>query len=531
MTASAEKTIMALHTYGAQRVTDPRTRQPVSAYKMGSTDATAPVLLHYFGGKAHDVSSPKASYRYIKLDNPVIVRHGYLVLEIPAVELLPIENITRQHFRPATYRWRDGQWWEFPNQRSAEYSEIFGRSAPSFNPTGLFGNADQPDGQSTGVVIERVQYDPNKPPWWWVSGETYPHRELLKRQGARFSGRRKAWYYVGWELPDALKQLASTEPTDEAISTPAENHFSAPSPPTHDPCTLEEAAAILGLPLKPNGPSVNPFWQARQTGLEADMAEFLEQEEPPELSLPEVVPNIYHQPSLSPPDSAKLDAIETAIQTVKSQDFRRPMPSTVPRKKTLTTIGQQFVGELTGSVSGHVHCYGYAVHEGVMVYVNMGGPRMAVEAIRAKLAKGEIVTVVPWDAPAVELTAGEDNTGMYTDFMQHIPEAKFTSLILVHEWVVNPNYGGKSTTFIVQTSDEQAMAKLKCHIYELVKVPVFDEWANYLWSAGQAAMLVRSTRSAGEINLWSVDLDIDAWTRLLTGGLEQGIICLPMAAS
>ena len=39
---------------------------------------------------------------------------------------------------------------------------------------------------------------------------------------------------------------------------------------------------------------------------------------------------------------------------------------------------------------------------------------MAVEAIRAKLIKGEIANCVPWDAPAVELTAGEGNTGMYT---------------------------------------------------------------------------------------------------------------------
>jgi len=40
-------------------------------------------------------------------------------------------------------------------------------------------------------------------------------------------------------------------------------------------------------------------------------------------------------------------------------------------------------------------------------------------------------------------------------------------------------------------------------------------------------MLVRKTRSAGGIDLLSVDLDVDAWTRLITGGLEQGVIALP----
>ena len=155
---------------------------------------------------------------------------------------------------------------------------------------------------------------------------------------------------------------------------------------------------------------------------------------------------------------------------------------------------------------------------------------MAVEAIRAKLAKGDIVSCVPWDAPAVELTAGEGNTGMYSAFMQNIPEAKFTSLILLHELVTQPNYGGKSTTFIFHVSDEQAMAQLRQHVTQLVKVPVFPEWTGYLWQAGQRAMLLRPTRTGGDVTLFTVVLDSDSWTRLLTGGLAEGIIRLPQNA-
>jgi hypothetical protein len=152
---------------------------------------------------------------------------------------------------------------------------------------------------------------------------------------------------------------------------------------------------------------------------------------------------------------------------------------------------------------------------------------MAVEAIRAKMAKGDIVNCVPLDAPSVELTAGEGNRGMYTAYMQNIPEAKFTSLILCHELVTQPNYGGKSTAFIFHVSDEQAMAQLRHHITKLVKVPVFDEWTGYLWQAGQSAMLLRQTRTGGDVKLWTVELDTEAWTRLLTGGLAEGIITLP----
>ena len=151
----------------------------------------------------------------------------------------------------------------------------------------------------------------------------------------------------------------------------------------------------------------------------------------------------------------------------------------------------------------------------------------AVEAIRAKLGKGQSVNLVPWDGPAVELTAGEGQTGKYKDFMQKIPEAKFTSLILAHELLVAPNYDGKSTTFLFRTSEAQAVAKLKHHVTELVNTPVFDAWTSYLWHAGQKSNLVHRTQSAGEIDLWTVSLDIDDWTRLITSGLEQGVIQLP----
>ena len=223
------------------------------------------------------------------------------------------------------------------------------------------------------------------------------------------------------------------------------------------------------------------------------------------------------------------DAVITAIRQTKAADLPVLQPSNTASsgKRTLTRIPQQACGELTGSISGNVWCYGWAVHEGVCIYVNMGGPRMAVEAIRAKLSKGDIVNCVPWDEPSVELTAGEGNTGMYSAYMQNIPEAKFTSLILLHELVTQPNYGGKSTTFIFHVSDEQAMAQLRDHVTKLVNVPVFTEWTGYLWQAGQWAMLLRPTRTGGDIKLWTLILDDSGWTRLITGGLAENVIALP----
>jgi hypothetical protein len=625
----AETHILAVHTYGSQRVKLPGTNRMVSAYKIGYTSAACETLLALYGAKARDVSSPHASYRYVQIDGETTVRHGYLLLNVTADELARAEAVTRQHHRAAVYLWQSDHWLELPHGRNPAYAEAAGRSGPGFNPSGfrpVAPSTGEKEAAVEGIRAEKSQRDPNQKPWWWLLGDTYPQRETLKRSGARFSSKRRAWYFVGWELPDGIQRLiteyATTEP--EATATQVEDDA---------PCSDEEAAAILGVPMKaeppksdepprlfeigqtvyarheletPDGkavptgtrgiisrlynrnaqhgwsydvdfaaiPSVSCaigtgwYFERELTDLEpipgirithgavvppgaalpstnADLKRALfesghqpealamdapsdEPESHPEPETPEEPQAIrVFKPQPLPADGTPLDEVQTAIVQAKVQPIPVLHRMAVSPKRTLAAIGQSCVGELTGSITGNVWCYGYGIHEGVCVFLNMGGPRMAVEAIRAKLSKSEIVNCVPWDAPAIELTAGEGNSGMYHDYMQNIPEAKFTSLILCHDLLVNPNYGGKSTTFILRTDEAQAAAKLKHHVTELVKIPVFDEWAGYLYHAGQTAMLVRQTRSAGDIDLLRVDLDMDAWTRLITSGIEQGVIALP----
>ena len=260
---------------------------------------------------------------------------------------------------------------------------------------------------------------------------------------------------------------------------------------------------------------------------------------PGKVSEDEVVNDIGIQPPLLPEVETETvrvikpetlpENLQNAIQVAKQQPSLNISGKPVSSAK-LSPIAQKYVGELTGSITGQVFCYGYASHNEILLFLNMGGPRMAIEAIRAKLSKGEIVNLIPWDAPAIELSAGETdgkaNTGMFTAYLNNIPEAKFTSAILVHEWLIQPNYKGKSLTAIFRTSAEQAVAKLLYHVRQLVNIPVFDAWASYLYHAGQNAGLIRKPRSAGDIDLLLLDLDAEAWTRLITGGLANKVISL-----
>ncbi len=715
--------IIAVDTYGVQRVTAPQTGKLVSAYKIGYTTAVTAVLLALYGEDARDVSPKQASYRYVQIDGDVVVRHGHILLTLTADELAKAEQITRQSHRAGVFLWRDKKWWAFPDSSHPDYTEPGYRVGPNFDPTGF-----RPPSPSTreretavsGITAERSQRSASEKPWWWLGGETYPHRELLKRFGARFSSRRKQWYYIGDELPAAIRALVTSEtqsdaeasyeepespllaifggqivgkerdsngdlivkgengifatrtiwinrqeqrepvwefelPPQERVGNPLPAaqkalqtsgalyslytrkwHFDQPDkvasldaliervPFTSDePCTMDEAAAILGMQNKSAPPIVEPpprlfalhdtaytrheletadgkpiptgtrgkvvrlYHQNAKHGWSYDVdfenigicwsfeRELTPHEPIPGIKIvrgavvpPGAVPpptdaeikrtmlEYGQQPpaeeivaesedeSVSPPaedqppsirilkpiplpaNGEPLDAVQTAIRSVKAEPIAAVQGTALTNGRT-ARIEQAYIGELTGSITGQVFCFGYAIHEGICIYVNMAGPRMGVEAIRAKLSKGDQVSVVPPDASAVELTAGEGNSGMYHPYLHYLPEARFASLILVHEWAVAPNYGGKATTFIFRTSEAQAIAKLKQHVMQLVNIPVFEDWSAYLYEAGQRAMLVRKTRSAGGIDLLGVALDIDEWTRLITGGLEQNLIHLP----
>jgi len=717
--------IIAVDTYGAQRVTAPQTGKIVSAYKMGYTSAVTAVLLALYGTNARDVSPKQASYRYVQIDGDVVVRHGHILLTLTADELAKAEQIARQSHRAGVFLWRDKKWWTFPDSNHADFTEPGYRSGPTFDPTGFrppSPSTGERESIITGIVAERSQREEGGKVWWWLTGETYPHRDLLKRHGARFSGKRKAWYYVGAELPAAIRALVTSDaqtdgdepeaasvsplltifggritgkerasngdillrgengifatrtiwlkrndqpetvwefdlPPQERVGDPLpviqkalqtnnamyslytrKWHFEQPDKVealdalaaevafNDDPCTVDEAAQLLGMQVKPALPAELPHHEPPARLLELDETAYARHEletaegnpiptgthgkvvrlyqhnakhgwsydvdfenigvcwsfereltphepipgikivrgavVPPGAVLPptdaeikrtmleygqqpppvdevkevddQLIPSVDEpppairvmKPTPMPADGEPLDAIQTAIRQAKRENLQT-LPAVHYSTGRMSPIEQAYIGELTGSITGEVFCFGYAVHDGIAVFINMAGPRMGVEAIRAKLSKGEQVSVIPPDSSAVELTAGEGNSGMYHPYLHYLPEARFASLLLVHDWAVTPLYGGKATTFIFRTSDAQATAKLKHHVTQLVNIPVFDAWSAYLYEAGQRAILVRKTRSAGGIDLLSVDLDVDAWTRLITGGLEQEIICLP----
>jgi hypothetical protein len=447
--------LICIHTYGSHRVKNDQIGHKVSAHKIGYTSAASAVLLALYNHRARDVSSKQASYHYIQIDGEVTVRHGYILLKVTDDELTRAESITIRSHRPDVYRWMDGAWHELPNNQSAHYQPVVGRSGPGFNPTGLLIATTEGTKETAAagiITAEKSQRDGQRDAWWWLHGDTYPHRELLKRHGCRWSKKRRCWYFIGEALPDSVQALIEIPSLADAA-----------------PCSDEEAAAILGVDIQPKQqpeiarlfalgemvyarhdletPDGKPvpsgtrgtisrlynrnathgwsydvdfaeigsdwYFERELTSLEpvpgihvtrgavvppgavppptdAEIRQSLIEngtkpepdnppaaasaENPPEDAEPQHIRII--RPDM-PDDNAEPDAVQTAIQQAKAQPLTTSQHiSTAPGKRTLISIPQAYVGELTGSITGNVYCYGYAIHDGICVYLNMGGPRV-----------------------------------------------------------------------------------------------------------------------------------------------------------
>jgi hypothetical protein len=597
--------LIAIYSYGKNNVG----KQKIPALKCGS-GAPAPALLRLFGDRARDVSSKRASYRYVHIDAKLPkLKGGYLLLKVTETEVDVVENICRESNAVSShiYIWHDDAWLEFPT-KDHDYQPVQ-HYGPTFRPWASMAiSPSNPVANPPGQIItEYSQRDPDKPGWWWLTGDTYPQRETIKRWGGRWSQRRKSWYLIGYELPSAIQQLIEEssvpfEPqqpdNDDGLGLMPdwliqiinerqhENNnrslddtivFAKLFMPDadwylwiseYDPkerrvlCyavlnsdiqmaewgwqwidDLEEVRGRMNLPMERDTSfTPKPLHEAlddwmRQRGLSDDAPAPME-----EIQSPEIIDDESEEPPsiriIEPltkgeePDEEVLSVIQSARTVLKYTS----KPTPYRPKSGIVPINQSFCGELTGDISGSVFCYGFAMFDNVLVYLNFGGPRSGVEAIRAKLSKGQPVNLHPPDAPSIELAPDNDadgnaNTGMYTAFVQNISEARFMSMILLHEWITEPNYNGDSVTFIFRISPEQTQAQLLNHVRKLVKVAVLDDWSDYLWQAGSNAMLVRPARSGGDIDLITVLLDCSAWTILITGGLEQQVIALPETTS
>ena len=311
----------------------------------------------------------------------------------------------------------------------------------------------------------------------------------------------------------------------------------AETPDTADLCTCEDvpgprgwypaenlntwvACACLTENARPDKPAVSP-----QTLQHVDN--------------PDEKHTLRTRKAIAPRRDDAADDVDRAILSQSTADrvASAGQAATCRQAGQVLDIPTEPVGELTGRVSGNVTCYGYAIDNGICVYLNLGGPRTSVEAIRSTMNDGGIAQLTPFsDDPSLELTASSDQVdgvrkGMYQTTMSNLSRARFFNAILLHETIVSPDYGGYGRTYLIEplNADGYVRDKMMHHLKSFLQIAVFDRWTDYLWQAGRDAKLIRNVRSGGGLQVWKMSLRRQAWTRIVSGGLYEDIIAIPKA--
>ena len=190
---------------------------------------------------------------------------------------------------------------------------------------------------------------------------------------------------------------------------------------------------------------------------------------------------------------------------------------------TYLDIPRAYVGRV--NVVGDCYVFGAALQGVEPVYLDVAGPATSVEALWAKLAQGKEARIVP-DA-GVSIVLQPPKAGLFARFQRKIAGLGIAHLLLVHKAISEPVYGELSTTYILHTETARTAALVGHHITRLVKVAVFPAWYAYLLAQGRTERLVQACLCYGGVQVESVTLDADAWTRLICAGLFSGAIALP----
>ncbi|MHB8626800.1 MAG: hypothetical protein ACYDBJ_07200 [Aggregatilineales bacterium] len=219
---------VAIPTYGKEE------QDGVLSFNVGR-GIGADVLLALFGSRARETTPPGAGDRYIHVNvQRVVIHHNWLVLRVTADEKMQVEAICRSLGHSSSIcLWQRGEdpcWYEFPCSPQAHYiPQSHGGSHPKFAPTAApFLTPSQP--------LDATEADANMGSltakqsgnWWWIGGETYPHKETLRAAGAQWSKRRQQWYFIGETLSESIQALVSAPSSEQSSASVPERKSGLP---------------------------------------------------------------------------------------------------------------------------------------------------------------------------------------------------------------------------------------------------------------------------------------------------------------
>ena len=239
--------LCAFRTYGWESRPLPESiaHQTGKALKLGYTGPLADLLKRLFDSYAVDVTTARCSYDYLyfpRIRQQVMdaMTNGWLLLLLQAGQVRTMQTLTNRFGSITGVVIRDEQttsWMAPPDRYHEDWHDPQRTNLP--NPDGqtvlipahlnqahesvtCVYTSDTVGGQTAHhepvfrdiddeILRERCQAQPIHArldrSWWWIGGDTHPHKEDLKAFGARWSRKRSQWYIRHADIPDDLVRM------------------------------------------------------------------------------------------------------------------------------------------------------------------------------------------------------------------------------------------------------------------------------------------------------------------------------------
>ncbi len=450
---------VAVLTYGTEK------QHGVSNFKIGR-GAGADVLLALFGDRAQETTPPQASYRYVHVDGPRLTAHrNYIILRVTPDEKAQIEAICRkQGSFPWVYLWENQRWLEFPCAPQAHYIDpsSYGGSCPKSPPTAARfvtpsqAASEAPEVRSVANGLTITQSGG----WWWIGGDTYAHREDLKVAGARWSSKRRQWYYAGATLPAAVQVLVESHPAaDVRASLPDTLTAAIPHMPLEPPSTTTPTVLTVLPPTPRPNVELRPVAILDESG---------------------GIPQNY---------IGRVNVVGDCYCFGVVVDRRPPTYKSIPIYLSVAGPATSVEALWAKLSQGKETSIVPDDNEGKAIYLepNKGGLYVRCQKKLDALGIDHLILVHTDMAEPRYPVVGDDQE--------------------------------PATTYLLCTSDSQRCAKLGEHVRKTVKVAVFEDWFPYLYREGRTRGLVRNCIGYG-IEGVAITLNAPKWTEIIRDGLH-----------
>lgn len=229
-------------------------------------------------------------------------------------------------------------------------------------------------------------------------------------------------------------------------------------------------------------------------------------------------------PQMVQSPEAQHDHSSHTKETVHAQNTTaRPA---VPVSPALYQPPQVYLGSITGA-AGDAFAFGAALGlDGTLLYLDLVGSKTAVESVWAQLDLGRMLKIISLEHRTEHALIGE-KAGFKRFQRGLITGAEH--LLILHKDVAETIYPDTAQTAIFYPDHAQAVARLIYHLTQLVTVPIFPEWHDYLWRLGEQHRLIMPCKCLGVTKPYCYRLLLSAkrWTEIICAGLKTKTICLP----